>query len=172
MPIMPSPTYHKYDVTDYTAIDPAYGTLEDFQALLDACHARGIRLIIDFVFNHTSAKHLWFLQAVEYYKTLAPSAQPDYSVCPYAAYYHFSTDKKGASGWYRVGNTEWYYEGMFWDQMPDLALENEQFAVSWKTPLPSGSTWAWTGSGWTRSRNTSPAVPKATMKSSPGFPIT
>lgn len=126
MPIMPSPTYHKYDVTDYTAIDPAYGTLEDFQALLDACHARGIRLIIDFVFNHTSAKHPWFLQAVEYYKTLAQGAKPDYGVCPYAAYYHFSTEKKGASGWYRVGNTEWYYEGMFWDQMPDLALENEQ----------------------------------------------
>lgn len=126
MPIMPSPTYHKYDVTDYTAIDPAYGTLEDFQALLDACHARGIRLIIDFVFNHTSAKHPWFLQAVEYYKTLAQGAKPDYGVCPYAGYYHFSTEKKGASGWYRAGNTEWYYEGMFWDQMPDLALENEQ----------------------------------------------
>lgn len=126
MPIMPSPTYHKYDVTDYTAIDPAYGTLEDFQALLDACHARDIRLIIDFVFNHTSAKHPWFLQAVEYYKTLAQGAKPDYGVCPYAGYYHFSTEKKGASGWYRVGNTEWYYEGMFWDQMPDLALENEQ----------------------------------------------
>ncbi|HWQ05864.1 MAG TPA: alpha-amylase family glycosyl hydrolase, partial [Feifaniaceae bacterium] len=126
MPIMPSPSYHKYDVTDYTAIDPVYGTLEDFQALLDACHARGIRLIIDFVFNHTSAKHPWFLQAVEYYKTLAIGQQPDYDVCPYAAYYHFSTEKKGASGWYRVGNTDWYYEGKFWDQMPDLALENEQ----------------------------------------------
>ncbi|MEN6418865.1 MAG: alpha-amylase family glycosyl hydrolase [Clostridiaceae bacterium] len=126
MPVMPSPSYHKYDVTDYTAIDPVYGTLEDFQALLDACHARGIRLIIDFVFNHTSAKHPWFLQAVDYYKTLAPGAKPDYGVCAYAGYYHFSTDKKGASGWYRVGNTEWYYEGKFWDQMPDLALENEQ----------------------------------------------
>ncbi|MEN6340287.1 MAG: alpha-amylase family glycosyl hydrolase, partial [Clostridiaceae bacterium] len=126
MPIMPSPTYHKYDVTDYTAIDPAYGTLEDFQALLDACHARGIRLIIDFVFNHTSAKHPWFLQAVEYYKTLAIGQQPDFDVCPYAAYYHFSTEKKSSSGWYRVGNTDWYYEGKFWDQMPDLALENEQ----------------------------------------------
>ncbi|MEN6634636.1 MAG: alpha-amylase family glycosyl hydrolase, partial [Clostridiaceae bacterium] len=39
MPIMPSPTYHKYDVTDYTSVDPAYGTTEDFRKLAQECHA-------------------------------------------------------------------------------------------------------------------------------------
>ena len=53
MPISPSPTYHKYDVTDYKDIDPEYGTLEDFDELVKACHDRGIRVIIDQVYNHS-----------------------------------------------------------------------------------------------------------------------
>lgn len=65
MPIMPSPSYHKYDVTDYFAVDPAYGTLADFQALAAACHRRGIKLIIDGVFNHSSIQHPWFQSAVK-----------------------------------------------------------------------------------------------------------
>ena len=125
MPVMPSPSYHKYDVTDYYGIDPAYGTLEDFQNLVNACHDRGIKIIIDFVFNHTSAQHPWFLQALSYYENLGSGEQPDFEACPYAAYYHFSTEKAGATGWHRAGNSDWYYEGIFWDQMPDLALENE-----------------------------------------------
>lgn len=125
MPIMPSPTYHKYDVTDYLSVDPAYGTLEDFKALADACHARGIRLIIDFVMNHTSSKHPWFVQALAYYASLAPDEEPDYEACPYAGYYHFSREKAGAGGWHQAGVTDWYYECVFWDGMPDLALENE-----------------------------------------------
>ena len=52
MPIMPSNTYHKYNVDNYYDIDPAYGTLEDFQNFLDECHARGINVIIDLVMNH------------------------------------------------------------------------------------------------------------------------
>lgn len=125
MPIMPSPTYHKYDVTDFYDVDASYGTLEDFQSLLADCHSRGIKLIIDLPINHTSAQHPWFTEAVQYYESLAEGEQPDYDVCPYASYYHFSTEKAGATGWYQVGDTEWYYEGVFWDQMPDLALENE-----------------------------------------------
>ena len=57
MPIMPSPSYHKYDVTDYMSIDPQYGTLEDFRALVKGCHERGIRLIIDLPVNHSSSQH-------------------------------------------------------------------------------------------------------------------
>ena len=63
MPIMPSPSYHKYDVTDYYDIDPQYGTLEDFSALLDKAHSLGIDVIIDLVVNHTSSEHPWFLSA-------------------------------------------------------------------------------------------------------------
>ncbi len=65
MPIMPSPSYHKYDVTDYCAVDPQYGTMDDFRALVDECHARNIRIIIDLPVNHTSLRHPWFLDAVQ-----------------------------------------------------------------------------------------------------------
>ena len=61
MPVMPSTTYHKYDTTDYENIDPQYGTLEDFQELLTACHDRGIRVILDLAMNHSSSRHPWFL---------------------------------------------------------------------------------------------------------------
>lgn len=60
MPINPSPTYHGYNVTDYEAINPDYGTLDDFKALLDAAHARHIKVIPDLVVNHTSDQHPWF----------------------------------------------------------------------------------------------------------------
>lgn len=63
MPIHPSPSYHKYDVTDYCAIDPQYGTMEDFQAFLEAAHDAGIRVILDLVVNHTSSEHPWFQAA-------------------------------------------------------------------------------------------------------------
>ena len=63
MPVFPSNTYHKYDVTDFTGIDPSYGTLEDMDALLAACHERGMTVILDLPVNHTSTAHPWFQEA-------------------------------------------------------------------------------------------------------------
>ena len=82
MPIHPSPSYHKYDVTDYCAIDPQYGTMEDFQAFLEAAHEAGIKVILDLVVNHTSSEHPWFQAA----RASADS--------PYRAYYNFSDTPK------------------------------------------------------------------------------
>ncbi len=117
MPVHPSPTYHKYDVTDYYAIDPSYGTLDDFKAFLAACDERGIKVIMDLVLNHTSSKHPWFTEACEYLCELG-TAEPDAAECPYVDYYHFT--KEPGSGYYQVEGCNWYYEAQFWSEMPDL----------------------------------------------------
>ena len=123
MPVCPSPTYHKYDVTDYMAIDPAYGTLEDFEALISDCHERGIRVITDLVLNHTSSQHPWFLEAAEYLKSLPDGAAADASACPTLDYYHFTQTPE--SGYAQIPDTSWYYEARFWEGMPDLNLDSE-----------------------------------------------
>ena len=124
MPIHPSQSYHKYDVRDYYDIDPAYGTLDDFGALLAECQARDIHVIMDLVLNHTGDDHEWFLTAVDYLKNLPEGAEPNAAECPYVDYYFFN--REGGSGYHAIAGTSWYYEGMFSTDMPDVNLENEQ----------------------------------------------
>ena len=63
-PIYPSPQDDNgYDISDYQDIDPVFGTLEDFDALLAAVHERGMRLVMDLVVNHTSDEHPWFVES-------------------------------------------------------------------------------------------------------------
>jgi len=62
-PIHPSTAYHGYEVTDYMAVDPALGTLEDFDRMVDALHERSLRLVLDFVPSHVSDRHPAFLAA-------------------------------------------------------------------------------------------------------------
>ena len=117
MPIHPSPTYHKYDVNDYYAIDPDYGTLEDLDELITAAHERGIRVILDLVVNHTSIYNKWFTEACSYIKKNgAPGGE-------YGDYYNFQTKKE--SNYEPVAGTQYYYEARFWSGMPDLNLDSE-----------------------------------------------
>src|ERR1700744_2344367 len=63
-PIFPSPMADfGYDISDYVGIDPLFGTMADFEALLDAAHAAGLKLILDLVPNHTSDQHPWFVES-------------------------------------------------------------------------------------------------------------
>ena len=119
-PVFPSPTYHKYDAQDYMDIDPQFGTLEDFDALVNACHARGIRLILDLALNHTSVEHPWFKEAASYLKALPSDRDPVYEECPYVWYYNFT--KEPYQGCAPLEDTGWYYEARFWEGMPDLNL--------------------------------------------------
>ena len=118
MPIHPSSTYHKYNVHDYYAIDPAYGTMADFDALMQECNKRDIHVILDLVVNHTGSEHPWFKEAVRYLQSLPAGAEPKVEECKYLDYYYFTKEKKNTNR--IVNGTDWYYEGVFDYQMPDL----------------------------------------------------
>ena len=106
MPVSPSPSYHGYDVTDYYAVNPEYGTADDFRELVAEAHRRGIAVIVDLVINHTSSQHPWF-----------QSALADGLDSPYYDYYVWA-DAPAGGGWHERDGR--YYYGHFWSEMPDL----------------------------------------------------
>jgi len=116
MPIMVSPSYHGYDVSDYYKVEPAYGTNEDFKRLVAGAHRRGIIVLIDMVLNHTSSENPWFKAA------LADTTSP------YRRWYRFSPTPLGkgpwgAEAWHKSPVRDEYYYGVFWSGMPDLNYE-------------------------------------------------
>ena len=116
MPIMPSNSYHGYDVTDYYNVNSLYGTLDDYDNLIEKAHEKGIKVIIDLVVNHTSRAHPWFKAAVAYKQgTNGGSAK-------YANYYNFATSSQ--DGYHNYSGNIWY-EGQFDSWMPDLNLSDE-----------------------------------------------
>jgi glycosidase len=119
MPIQPSPSYHGYDVTDYDGVNPQYGTLAQMDRLIAACHERGIKVVLDFVPNHTSSQHPWFLDSA----SSPTSSRRDW--------YLWSGTNPGwtqpfgsASAWHDAGNGRAWYYGVFWSGMPDLNWRN------------------------------------------------
>lgn len=111
-----------YDVANYTAIDPTYGTLDDFDELVAQAKARGIRIILDMVFNHTSTQHSWFREALnkespyrQFY--IWRDGTPD--VCP-----NNWQSKFGGSAWRWHSQSEQYYLHLFAPEQADLNWEN------------------------------------------------
>ena len=112
-----------YDIADYLAIDPAYGTMADFEALLAAAHARDIRIVMDIVVNHTSTEHAWFKSALGDKNS------------PYRDYYIWREpvdggvpnnwqSKFGGSAWELDPATGQYYLHLFAREQADLNWEN------------------------------------------------
>ena len=64
-PIFASPSYHKYDVTDYYKLSPEYGNIESFQYFIKDAHAEGFKVILDIPLKHCSNKHPWFIEAAK-----------------------------------------------------------------------------------------------------------
>lgn len=118
-PVHESPSYHKYDVIDYKSIDSKFGTMDDYDQLVEECHKRGISIILDLVINHTSSEHVWFKRF-----TAAHNGNAGYK--QYYDYYNWKSAPAGQSvdqPWYKVNNNKnltWAYEGQFWSGMPDL----------------------------------------------------
>lgn len=111
-----------YDVANYTAIDPAYGTLDDFDELVAQAHARGIRLVLDMVLNHTSTQHAWFRESLN-------------KQSPYREFYIWRDgtpdqlpnnwrSKFGGNAWRWHAESEQYYLHLFAPEQADLNWEN------------------------------------------------
>jgi oligo-1,6-glucosidase len=112
-----------YDVSDYKRILSRYGTMDDFQEMLDGMHERGIKFVLDVVVNHSSNEHEWFKQS---------SSSRDN---PYRDYYHWWPAEKGEppfrhslfdpeGAWEYSAKTDAYYLHYFADAQPDLNWEN------------------------------------------------
>jgi alpha-amylase len=118
MPINASPSYHGYDVTDYYAVNPQYGTMDDLKELLAQAHKRDIKVIMDLVVNHTSSKHPWFKE----------SANDKDS--PYRDWYTWVEDDASKPSDGATGSYPWHslnganYLGIFWGGMPDLNFDH------------------------------------------------
>ena len=115
MPPTRAHSYHGYDVTDYYAVMPDYGSVDDMRRLIAEAHERGIAVIIDMVVNHSSSRHPWFIDSRIGGET-------------YADWYIWEDEDPGYVG--PLGAVAWhqaedrYYYGVFWDGMPDLNYLN------------------------------------------------
>lgn len=123
LPIHPSPSYHKFDVTDYKKIHNDYGSINDFKNLVNKAHELDMKIIIDLVVNHTSHLHPWFKKAVEgnaKYRNfyLWSNKDDDFEKSPYQ--WHQVRDEDG-----KVSKGKKYY-GYYWWEMPDLNMDNQK----------------------------------------------
>lgn len=125
-PFFVSPQYDNgYDVEDYYNIDPRYGTMEDFEELSREAEKRGIKLMLDMVFNHTSSNHEWFQKALagdEKYKNfyIFKKGKPDGS-----APTNWES-KFGGNAWEYVPEMDEYYLHLFHVKQPDLNWDNPE----------------------------------------------
>ncbi len=132
MPVFKSPSYHGYDTTDYETINPDYGTGADFDRLIAEAHRRGIKVILDFVMNHTSSQNPWFIDSAA-----SPASQ-------HRDWYVWRADDPGWTQPWGGANHTWhekngaFFYGIFWGGMPDLNFdtpavrqEMERLASNW-----------------------------------------
>lgn len=127
MPMNPSPSYHKYDVSDYYDIHPDYGNLDDFKVFVEEAHERNIKVVMDMVLNHSGSRHPWFVDAISNEDS------------PYRDYYVWahkddpqtqisgpiiSGDSNNRTRWNKVDGSDYLYYSYFSRNMPDLNYDN------------------------------------------------
>ncbi len=124
-PIYPSPMADfGYDVSDYCNVDPRFGTLEDFDELVRDAHALGLKVILDFVPNHTSDQHPWFIEA----RSSRDNPKRDFYIwrdpAPGGGPPNNWLSEFGGSAWAWDARTEQYYYHAYLEQQPDLNHRN------------------------------------------------
>ena len=135
-PAHPSDSYHAYDVTDYYAVNPLYGTEQDFKNLIDAAHAKGIKIYMDYVLNHSGKGNAWFQEALA-----DPSSK-------YRDYYFFSLNpSKDYSSFPMLKGTT--YKSGEWKQAtsgsPKLTITKTEEAVT--NGASDWNLWIWQDGG-------------------------
>jgi alpha-glucosidase len=115
-PLYPSPLADfGYDVSDHTAIDPVYGTVEDFDALVAQAHRRDLRVLLDLVPSHTSIEHPWFREHPDWYVRAEGDRPPNNWVATF-----------GGSAWGRDERSGHWYLHSFYPEQPDLDWRNPE----------------------------------------------
>ena len=115
-PIFRSPSYHKYDVTDYYAIDPAFGTQADLEELIALCHERNVKLILDLPLNHTGSGNEWFAR----FKAAHIHGNTGDEYYNFYSFYTQGQGSPGGSTYAPISGTQDYYECNFSGDMPEL----------------------------------------------------
>ena len=142
-PIQKSDSYHGYDISDYYAVDPKFGTLNDYRELIYKAHKRGMRVLMDLVLNHTSKSNVWFKNS----QWAKVSKDENGNDIEWRNVYHWKyedqvvkkydkntgdwtttitvKDDSGSSNpsWYRDGLSNYYYYGKFGSGMPEINYE-------------------------------------------------
>jgi alpha-glucosidase len=127
-PHFPSPNWDcGYDVSDYCNVAPEYGTLDDFKTFLHESHARGLRVILDLVLNHTSDEHAWFLES----KSSRDNPKADWYVWHDTPPNNWQSCFDG-DAWTYVPERDQYYYHYFMKQQPDL---------NWRNPAVKQAMW-------------------------------
>ena len=119
-PIFKSPSYHKYDVADFYTIDPDFGTMEDLKELIDLCHQRDVKIILDLPINHTSTEHNWF-------KTFGAAHRmqnPDNIYYDFYSYIGKDEPVPAGRSFTQLFRTDLKYESNFSDAMPEPNFDN------------------------------------------------
>ena len=120
-PIFSSPSYHKYDASNYYSVDWRFGTEEDLKELIALCKERNVKLILDLVINHTSSQHPWFLQFKE-------ARMNGNTEDPYYDFYSCVTEaeKQGGVTYQKIAGVDCWFECNFSGDMPELNYDNPE----------------------------------------------
>ena len=128
-PLYKSPDYdYGYDISDYKDIDPKFGTMKDFDRLLDECHKRDLKVIMDMAINHSSIEHEWFKKAIEDndpkyrdYYIIRKGIKKNGKLLPPTNWESTFT----GSAWKQIRDTDEFYLHLFCEEQADLNWENE-----------------------------------------------
>lgn len=120
-PIFSSPSYHKYDATDYYKIDWRFGTEDDLKELIELCHERNVKLILDVAINHTSSQHSWFMN----FKSARMNGETENK---YYDYYTAVTTEQKVNGrnYQKIAGVDYWFECNFSGDMPELDFDNPE----------------------------------------------